>query len=52
MNKFVASQYDAFQSLAFAEKPREQWPMWIKLYWYYLIAFCWLHQGIVHKNWK
>lgn len=52
MNKFVERQYDMFQALAFAGKPREQWPLWIRLYWYYLLVFVWLHQGIVHKNWE
>ena len=52
MNKFVQRQYNNFQALAFASKPREQWPLWTKLYWYYLLVFVWLHQGIIHKNWE
>lgn len=52
MNKFVQRQYDMFHALAFAEKPIKQWPLWIKLYWYYLHVFVWLHQGIIHKNWE
>jgi hypothetical protein len=52
MSKFVQRQYSAFQALAFATKPRKQWPLWIKLYWYYLVVFVWLHQGIVYKNWS
>jgi hypothetical protein len=52
MNKIVTHHYDVFHALAFADKPRKEWPLWIRVYWWYLLTFVWLHQRIVHKNWQ
>ncbi len=52
MNKIVTRYYHTFQALAFAEKPRKEWPLQVRIYWWYLCTFLWLHQGIVHKNWQ
>jgi hypothetical protein len=50
--KIVQRYYIEFQGLCFAKKPRKQWPLSTKLYWWYLNVFVYLHQGIVHKNWQ
>jgi hypothetical protein len=52
MNKFVEHHYDMLHLFAFSETPRKSWPLWMRLYSYYLVLFVWLHQGIVHKNWE
>ena len=52
MNKIVTRYYHTFQALAFADKPRKEWPLQVRIYWWYLLIFVWLHQGIVHKNWQ
>ena len=48
--KIVEDHYQAFQGMAFSD--REKWHWYARPLWWYLIAFVWLHQGIVHKNWE